>query len=430
MTKSKHFLRTFRIFFVCALLATSCTDHESPPKTDAASYPADVVRSWLTMELKLAQAMPAPPPVLARRYAYASIALYESIAPGLPGYQSIAPQLNGLSNLPQPIPGANYYWPACANAALAAINLNMHPAISSSGKASIDSLEAANMALYQNDRGPEELKRSSDFGKEIAAAIFTWSKTDGSDNPAPYVLVPGPGHWVPTPQAFAAAILPNWGNNRLFISSSHDGASQGAPITYSEDPASEYYAQAKDIYDVSQNLTDEQRAMARYWPDNAWHNVLSQVLAVEKPKLDVAAVAFVRLSIAMSDAAVSLFRDKYVYNGVRPVTYIRSVMNHPAWNTQIPTPAHPEYPSGHSVMSAAAAQALTSVFGENYKYLDIPYNLTGFNPRFYNSFNEAATEAAYSRVYAGIHYRKTCEVSLIHGRIVGENIAKKLRFKP
>lgn len=217
---------------------------------------------------------------------------------------------------------------------------------------------------------------------------------------------------------------------RTIVANSDAGAEQGAPIPYSEDEASEYYKQVDELYTISQSLTQEQRTIATFWPDNSWHNVLSQVLAIEKPGLAESAMAFTQLSIAMSDGAISLCKGKYEYQGVRPVTYIRTVMNHPDWNTVIPTPAHPEYPSGHSVMSAAAAQALTHVFGENYHYIDTPYNLTGFAPREYDSFAEAAAEAAVSRVYAGIHYAKTCEVSLLHGKIVAQNVIGKLKFKP
>ncbi|MNL45434.1 hypothetical protein D3C87_1680810 [compost metagenome] len=80
-------------------------------------------------------------------------------------------------------------------------------------------------------------------------------------------------------------------------------------------------------------------------------------------------------------------------------------------------------------MSAAAAQVLTAIFGENYHYTDKPYNLPAFAPRQFNSFDEAAAEAAVSRVYAGIHYRKTCEVSLLHGKIVGQNVINALKFE-
>ena len=410
----------------CALLLTACDHKDLTPS--AATYPGDVVASWLTMQLQLALTAPGSPTVSPRRYAYTGIALYESIVPGLPDYQSIAPQLNGLTGLPTVTTGQTYYWPACANAAMAAMNRNFYPTTSAANKTSIDSLEAANTATFLKTRSADELTRSADFGKKIAATVFDWSKTDGNDNATPYTLPVGVGLWVPTPPALAAAALPNWGKCRLIVPNSDAGADQGAPIPYSEDPTSAYYAQGKELYDISQSLTAEQKTIALFWPDNAWQNVLSQVLAIQKPNLDVAAVAFTQLNISVSDAQISIFKSKYFYNGLRPITYIRSVLKQPTWNALIPTPPHPEYPAGHSVTSGAAAQALTLLFGTNYKYTDKPYNVAGAIPRAYNSFNEAATEAALARLYDGVHYRKTTEASLVQGKVIANNVAK-LRFK-
>ncbi|GAB3337925.1 hypothetical protein GCM10027299_49560 [Larkinella ripae] len=421
----------FLVMLTMAGVCVTCTvqDHR-PAVADAADYPGDVVRSWLTLQLKLALTAPGGPTSSPRRYAYTGIALYESIVPGLAGYQSIAPQLNGLPSLPPIEPNEVYYWPACANAAMAAMNRNFYPTTSASNKVLIDSLEAANFALYQKGRSADELNRSAAFGKQIAAAVFAWAKTDGNDNTLPYTPPVGPGLWVPTPPAFAPAALPNWGKSRPIVAGSDEGTELGTPIPYSEDPSSAYYAQVNDLYTVSQSLTTEQKIIATFWPDNAWHNILSQVLAIEKPNLDVAAVAFTLMSIAMSDAQINLFKGKYFYNGVRPITYIRTVMNLPDWNTLIPTPPHPEFPAGHSVTSGAAAQGMTVVFGPNYHYTDTPYNLVGFSPRSYDSFNEAATEASLSRLFAGVHYRKTVELSLLQGKVIANTVAQKLKFKP
>ena len=433
-TQSAQFLRTHWVFLgllALALQLASCRNDDDPPAlTDASAYPADVVTSWLNLQLRLTQAAPASQPVMARRFAYAGLALYESIVPGLTRYQSLAPQLSGLGTLPAPEPNARYHWPASANAAMAAMSRSLFPAASTpAGKAAVDSLEAANTARYRADQSAEDLVRSAEFGKKIATAIFDWSKTDGYDNATPFVPPVGVGMWVPTPPAFAPPALPNWGKLRPFATGSDAGTDQAPPVAYSEDPASAYYAQAKEVYEISQNLTAEQRTIAQFWPDHLWHGVLSQVLAKEKPDLDKAAVAFAQLGMAMSDAAVALFKSKYRHTGVRPVTYIRAVMKQPTWNTVIATPAHPEFPSGHSVMSAAAAETLTQLFGANYKYTDKPFNLPAFAPRSFDSFGEAAIEAGTSRVYAGIHYRKTCEVSLEQGKRIGRNVAQTLKFK-
>lgn len=427
------FQRAMRVhvagLLVCVTLLSGNSQAQKPVVSpDASTYPADVVTSWMALQLKLGRAM--PPPVTVRRFAYTGVALYESIVPGLAGYQSIAPQLNGLSALPVITPNVRYYWPASANAALAAMVRNFYAMTSAAQKATIDSLETANAAIYQKDRPSDELARSADFGKQIAAAVFAWSKTDGHDANTPYTVPTGAGLWVPTPPALAQPLLPNLGKCRPLVKDSDAGTDLGLPIVYSEDPTSAYYAQAKEVYDISQRLTPEQRTIALFWADNSWHNILNQVLIAQKAKLGEAAVATTQVSIAMSDAVICIFKGKYRYNAVRPVTYIRNVMKQPDWNALIVTPPHPEYPSGHALVSAAAAQTMTSLFGANYKYTDTPYHLIGFSPRSYNSFEEAAIEASNSRVYGGIHYRKSCDISLTQGKLIAQNIAQKLKFKP
>ena len=423
-------LRSSRLLLLGALLATACQEDKTtapPPSPAAPVYSGDVVSSWLAMQLKLALAAPgggAAP----RRFAYSSIALYEAVAPGLAGYQSIAPQLNGLGALPVAGKDLAYYWPACANAAAAAINRSLYPTASAASKATIDSLEEATVASYK-DQPADVLTRSAAFGQQVAAAVSAWARTDGSDDATPYTPPVGAGLWVPTAPAFAPAALPNWSRCRPLVLNSDAGADQGPPVPYSTDPTSAYYAQAQEVFNIGQNLTADQRTIALFWNANSWHNVLRQVLATQKPSLDAAAAAFAQVSIAMSDAQISLFKSKYQYNAVRPITYIRTVTGQPGWNALIPTPPHPEYPAGHSVTSGAAAEALTLAFGPNYTYTDKPYNVAGVVPRSYNSFDEAATEAGVSRVYGGIHYRKTTEVSLLQGKTIARNLADKLKFK-
>ena len=427
------------IFLLVALFATSCSKDTQTVPPDAATYSQDVVTSWLALQVKLVQTTTALPALPPRRFAYTGIALYESIVPGLTGYKSIASQLNGLPTLPTITPNVTYYWSASANAALAAMARNFYPTTSAANLASIDSLEAANSAIYKTASTTEELSRSVDFGKKIAAAVFDWSKTDGNDDATPYTVPTGVGLWVPTPPALVASpVLPNWGKCRQIVIGSDAGADQGASNAYSTDPSSAYYAQAKEVFDISQNLTAEQKAIALFWADNPdgksfsaahWLNILNQVLAIQKPKLDLAAVAYAQLGITMAEANISLFKAKYKYNGLRPITYIRSVMNQPTWNSLITTPAHQEYPSGHATVSGSAAQTLTLLFGANYKFTDNSYNFLGFTPRTYNSFEEAAIEAGNSRVYAGIHYRKSCDVSQLQGKAIALNVSNKVKFK-
>ncbi|MFD2934091.1 hypothetical protein [Spirosoma flavum] len=121
-----RFLQTPIWLLACALLTAShpVPQRDIPP---AATFSSQVVTSWLTLQLQLTQTTPAPPPFTVRRFAYTGIALYESVVPGLASYQSMATQLNGLPPLPKPAARLNYYWPACANAAMATMSRYFHP---------------------------------------------------------------------------------------------------------------------------------------------------------------------------------------------------------------------------------------------------------------------------------------------------------------
>jgi hypothetical protein len=418
----------------CLLLVSSCKKEDTAPTT----YPADVALSWINLQLKLTKTTSASPTVFPRRFAYSGIALYESIVPGLTGYQSLVGQINTMPAMPAPTAGLSYHWLASANAALAAINRSLYPTTSAANKATIDSLEAAYNTLYQSQVSADEFNRSVAFGKQVAITLADWCKTDGYDNATPYTPPTGAGFWVPTPAGLAPAVLPNWGACRLLVTGSGDGADQGAPLAYSEDPASPYYAGAKEVYDLSLNATADQKATTIFWADNPdgksfisghWLSILSQTLTKEKPNLDVAAAAYAQMGIAQSEAAISCWKSKYVYHTLRPITYIRSVMAHNDWlPLLVNTPAHSEYPSGHAVLSSAAAQTLTYLFGPNYAFTDHSYDSIGLTARSFPSFEAAAINAGDSRVFGGIHYRSTCDISQKQGKKVAENV-NKLKFK-
>jgi hypothetical protein len=212
-------------------------------------------------------------------------------------------------------------------------------------------------------------------------------------------------------------------------------AQPGPPMSYSENPSSDFYKMAKQVYDVSLTLTPEQTAQALYWRDipgvttpGHYLSILRQILALEQPALDKAAIAYALAAIAVNDAGISCWKTKYNYNLVRPVTYIRTVLGHATWSPLLATPAHPEYSSAHAVLSAANADALTYLFGDNYSFTDHTYDYLGFAPRTFNSFRAIGEDAGNSRRYAGIHYQPSINAGLQQGRTVAANVINKLKF--
>ncbi len=401
------------------------------------TYNSDVVIAWMNMQIRLMRtASGIPNNAFTRPYAYTGITLYEAVEPGMPAYQSLQGQLNGLTGLPQTLPGLAYHWPSSANAALAYINKLMFPATSNANKISIDSLENALNIQYQNDEDASIINRSIEFGRAVAQKVFEWAQTDGYLHASdPYTPPTGTGLWVPTPPAFANAITPYWGNLRTLVAGSGNNADPGAPTSYSVNPFSAFYSMVKEVYDVSQTLSPSQIAMALYWRDvpgvttpGHYVSILKQVIQNDKPMLDKAAIAYALGGISVFDATISCWQAKYYYNLVRPITYIRSVLGHTTWTSTIGTPAHPEYPAAHALLSAAFAAAMTNIFGDNYSFTDHTYDYLGMASRSFNSFQAIGEEAGYSRLYGGIHYRPSIVAGLAQGRKVTQNVINSLKF--
>jgi len=416
-------------FSIVSLVSCKKDDIKHHPNKPA-SYSADVLDKWMTLQLRLMRnATGIPNQGFARHFAYSGVAALESLAPGLQSYTSITKKWNGLTGLPQATPGKKYYYPANVNAAMASINKAMFPNASSTDKAAIDSLEEALNQSFSNTQPASVLSSSAGFGKAVADAIAKWADTDGYNVSKPYTPPVGPGLWVPTAPAFAAAATPYWGDNRTIVSGSIAGTEPAAPPAYSTDPSSPFYKMVKQVYDVSQTLTDEQKAMAIFWRDvpgatspGHWLSIVQQVVRQKGSPLDKAALAYAVSGVAINDALISCFKYKYQHNLVRPITYIRDVMGHSAWSPYIGTPAHPEYVSAHSNLSAAAASVLEKVFGNLGSFTDHTYDYLGFAPRTFTSFTAIAEDAGQSRLYAGIHYQQSIDAGLLQGKKVAANI--------
>ncbi len=429
---------------VCVLVAlvAACDNDDVERSIPAATQRADTATEWFDLQLQLVeQTMGFSPPVASRAFAYSGVTLYEAVVHGMPGYASLAGEVDALPALPQPLPDASYYWPAVANAALATITRQLFPTASADSLAAVDALEAELAASYTRFVSASTIDRSAQYGNEIASAIFVWSMTDGGDQgylhnfPTSYVAPVGAGLWVPTPPLYQPALQPTWGMNRPFALSAASDCPAPAPPAYSTNPSSVFFMQAQEVYDTSLALTAEEEQIAQFWSDAAgmtatpaghWIEISTQVLRDKNATLDVAAVTYARVAMAMADAFIANWAIKYQYNVVRPVTFLRSEVD-ASWSPLLGTPPFPEYPSGHSTQSSAAAQVLTDLFGMT-SFTDPGYATAGFAPRSFDSFFAAAQEAAISRMYGGIHYRAAIENGLDQGRCVGMKVSA-LRFQ-
>lgn len=402
-------------------------------------YSSEVALKWMDMQLELIRTsspfIGGLPP--SRPFAYAGIALYEAVVPGMPAYRSLSGQLTDMPVMPKTVPGHAYHWAACANAALAAMNRNFFPNTSDANKAAVNTLENKLNAAYQLEADNATFQRSVNFGKAVAQLIFDWSKTDGYATKInkPYTPPAGPGLWAPTPPGFGPAFGPYWGDHRLFVPGSLDATAPPAPPRYSTDPSSGYYKMVKEVYDISQTLTPDQIALALFYRDNPgfgdghYISILKQLLEQKQPALDLTAMVFAKTGIACVDAGIGCWQIKFKYNQERPVRYIREVLGHRDWKPLFDTPPFPDFPSGHSTIAGSFAEILKDFFGNSYRFSDHTYDYLGMKPRTYNSFDDLVKEICDSRVYAGIHYVYSCTVAAEQGKKIGQNINNRLRFR-
>jgi hypothetical protein len=401
----------------------------------ASAFGSGVATEWFDLALGLVQRTPGlSPPVASRAFGYAGVTLYEALVPGMPAHRSLAGQLNDLDSAPAPSDPA-HDWPTVANAALASILRSLFATASTESRAAMDSLEASLAHRRRTAVAPGILRRSVARGRNVADHVFQWSRADRGheayfNNFPPYTPPAGPGLWVPTPPGFLPALQPYWGSNRSFALASGGACDPGPPLPYSEDQSSSFYGEALECYDLLTNLTPEQEAIARFWSDDPGvtctppgHSIsiLTQVIRAGGFGLDVAAEAYAKVGIAIADAFISCWSTKYRYNLLRPVTYIRRAID-PRWSSLLVTPPFPEYTSGHSVQSAAAAQILTDLFG-TFPFTDHTHDDRGLAPRSFGSFHEAAEEAAISRLYGGIHFRAAIALGLEQGLCLGRRVS-------
>jgi PAP2 superfamily len=392
---------------------------------------AAVPTAWFDLSLDLVRSAAGfSPPVAARAFAYAGLTLYEAVVPGMRGYRSLE-HLFGDLELPRAGNG-RHDWPTTANAALASIFRRLIPTAGPAELRDAGMLEAHYERDFRLALPPGVFDRSVRRGREVADAIFTWSRNDGGHegylrNFPPYTPPVGPGLWVPTPPSFLSALQPSWGGNRCFAIDSGASFPPGDHPPYSERRGSRFRREAREVFDTVNSLTSEEEAIARFWSDDPGatstppgHSVsiATQVLRRERSTLAVAAETYARLGAGVSDAFVACWFQKYRYNLLRPVTYSRAQFD-PDWLPLLVTPPFPEYPSGHSVQSGAAFQVLTDLFGRRYSFVDRTHDERGLAPRRFDSFLEAAEEAADSRLYGGIHFRAAIDNGLAQGRRIG-----------
>jgi hypothetical protein len=416
-------------FVTVVVIASSCHKVDTPLKKTMLD--GNVAFDWYRLQLRF---------LLERNstmngvyFAYLGIGLYESVHHGIENSVSLSSALYQMPAMPTIENGKLYQWESSGNAAMAAMLRSFNAGLTTANLASIDSLENAYNDKFVYKPGDPIFTRSQAFGKSIAAAIFSWSKTDnfnpGNNGYVPPVFA---GAWEPTPPGLVNPPLnPYISSARPLLSSDADFVALPFPTSYSEEPGSDFYNIAKYVYDVSHTLTPDQKNIALFWADQGnglgytpdGHNqfVVTQALEQAKANLEVAAETYAKAGIAERESSIECFRAKYKYTLLRPVSYIRKVIDG-TWLPLIVTPPFPEYPNAHAYVTSAVMRASANVLGDKASVTDHSYDFRGWAPRIYPTLDSAGREAGISRVYGGIHYVPSTNTAITLGKDLGNRI--------
>ena len=392
------------------------------------------------------------PPVASRVYAYPNIAAYEIIAQANEDYESLAKQLRGLNPVPTIDSTKNI------NPQLAALIAHMD--VSKSLIFSEERIKTVEDSLYGiwSELNLEQFNDSKEYALVVSDHIKGWMNKDNYKQtrtmPKFTVNTDDPSRWQPTPPAYMDGIEPHWNKIRPFIIDSASQFKPSAPPPFSMEKGTAFYKEVKDVYDISMKITEsgddsEEIAIAQFWDCNPYVSVTRGHLMFATKKIspgahwigiakiasmktnsdfDKTVYAYTKTSIAIADAFISCWDEKYRSNLIRPETLINQHIDE-NWKPILQTPPFPEYTSGHSVVSGAAATALTNIFGDDFAFDDDTEVAYGLPIRSFSSFNKAANEAAISRMYGGIHYRTAVDIGVKQGRDLGNFVMDNLKMK-
>ncbi|MDB5277848.1 MAG: phosphatase family protein [Ferruginibacter sp.] len=385
------------------------------------------------------------PPVASRIYVYSSLASYEAIKYSKEGTPSITEKLKGFGKIPAPEKGKKYDFTLAATKAFFTVVRNVKVF-------SVDSLKSYEENVYTNFKESLDdsvYERSVALGDTIGKVILARAKTDGylqSRGKPKHLGSEEAGKWRPTPPDYSDGIEWCWNTMKPMMLDSASQFMPPRPPAFSTDTNSVFYKNTREVYNIAINLTEEQKATARYWDDNPFviehsghmmfgnkkitpggHWMGITAIACKQTHADQVktAQAYALTAIAMYDAFISCWDEKYRSNVIRPVTVINESIDQ-GWTPYLQTPPFPEYTSGHSTITRSAAVVLTKLFGDNFAFQDTSDLRYIGMQRHFNSFVQAADEASISRVYGGIHYRNSVDEGANAGRKVGEYIVEKI----
>ncbi len=386
------------------------------------------------------------PPVASRIYLYANAAAYETLALGQEGYKSLYGQANQFPRIAARQEKGDVNYKLAALYAFFRTGGRLvfsEPMLKDSSEKILAGVGELDEVVYQN---------SLRLGEMVSDSILAWSAGDNyaaTRKKRRYSYSKGKGKWTPTPPGYIDAVEPYWSQIRPV---SLDSAAQFKPVpppAFDTAPESVFMKEVREVYDRTRDLGKEEILIASFWdcnpfylntqghlnfatkklsPGGHWISIAGQASeSVGKSWIESSAV-YLLTSIALFDGFISCWDEKYRSQFIRPETVINAYLDE-KWRPLLQTPPFPEYTSGHSVISTAAAKVLETELGAGFVFDDHTETPYGLPVRHFASFAAAAEEAAYSRLYGGIHFRSAIVNGQKQGRSIGLQVIQKIRLK-
>jgi hypothetical protein len=384
------------------------------------------------------------PPVASRVQVYPNIAAYEVLCFKDKHMRPLAGQLTGLSRIDEPQQKVDLSLSACVAFTTVARKMVYSEYL-------INDFEQKEIQAWSlKNKDTSLLANSVAYGRKAADQIISWLKKDNYDYTRTlyrYSLADSASSWQPTSPDYANAIEPNWPLIRSLLFDSSTTVHVIPPLPYSENKNSAFYKSALNVYHQSQRADTLIHSIALFWdcnpnitrsaghfmyfvhkisPAGHWLRIGGQ--AMKNLHLDESKCVqtYTLISLSLFEGFLACWKDKYMYNKIRPETYINKLIA-PKWRPYIETPPFPEYPSGHSVVSGASSTILMGMIPQPYSFIDSSEMYISLPPRRFQSFKRAADEASISRFYGGIHFMEALDNGLDQGRRIGAYILSHVR---
>jgi membrane-associated phospholipid phosphatase len=305
-------------------------------------------------------------------------------------------------------------------------------------KAALDQQLASELAAIPDGAGKQQ---GIQVGQTVAARLFAMRANDGSAAKSqPFVVGNQPGNYRLTPPKFVAPVFTNWGNVTPFVLNNAAQFRPGSPPALTNQAYAQAINEVKSLgQKTSTTRTADQTVIAKFWAGpiwNTWNEIAEKAALAHHTNLETTARLFAVLNLSFADSAIAFYDAKYHYQLWRPVTAIRlagtvgnpATVGNPTWTPLAVTALDPTYPGAHSTISSAGATVLSAFFG-NQDQIQVTSDVLPGVVRTFASYNDVATEAGLSRIYAGQHTRIDHEAGLQLGHAVAQFVLPHFGFK-